>query len=62
MKLKEVAKQAVQTGNSQQLGECVDVLRFKFGMNYHDSHAWINKQALITLLDFESMMYEADCA
>jgi len=62
MKLTEAIKQAVERQDATQLGKCVDVLRFRFGMNYEECRTFVNKHAgkPLSAPQFEALMYEAD--
>lgn len=60
MTLSEAIIESITNNEPRKLGCIVDLLRFKYGMNYQDILKYINKFRPISENEFESMMYEAD--
>lgn len=60
MTLKDAIQQAVKFGMAEQAGKCVDILRFKYGMNYEQCLDFFHKVSGCSAEMFEDLMQAAD--
>ncbi len=60
MKLSEAIQKAVQTRDAQLARKIADILRFREGLSYPQSYAFVNQRAPISVAGWEALLYESE--